>query len=61
MIAIEEIFGSMVFNDHVMRERLPDETYNVLKKTISVGKPIDKSVRHTFLFCKFYILFVFAN
>lgn len=44
MVAIEEIFGSMVFNESVMRERLPEETYNTLKKTISVGKPIDKSI-----------------
>ena len=44
MAAIQEIFSSLVFNDHVMRERLPKETYKALKKTISVGKPIDKNV-----------------
>ena len=44
MAAIQEIFASLVFNDHVMRERLPKETYKALKKTISVGKPIDKSI-----------------
>ena len=44
MAAIQEIFSSLVFNDHVMRERLPKETYNALKKTISVGKPIDKNI-----------------
>ena len=44
MAEIQEIFGSLVFDDRVMRERLPKETYEVLKKTISVGKPIDKSI-----------------
>ena len=44
MAAIQEIFSSLVFDDHVMRERLPKETYNALKKTISVGKPIDKNI-----------------
>ena len=44
MAAIQDIFASLVFNDHVMRERLPKETYEALKKTISVGKPIDKSI-----------------
>jgi len=31
---IPELFGSMVFNDQVMRERLPKEVYKTLKKTI---------------------------
>ena len=44
MAEIQEIFGSLVFDDRVMRERLPKETYEILKKTISVGKPIDKSI-----------------
>ena len=44
MAAIQELFSSLVFNDHVMRERLPKETYRALKKTISVGKPIDKNI-----------------
>ncbi len=44
MALIQEIFSSLVFNDHVMRERLPKETYKALKKTISVGKPIDKNI-----------------
>ncbi len=44
MAAIQEIFSSLVFNDHVMRERLPKDTYKALKKTISVGKPIDKNI-----------------
>ena len=41
---VPEIFGSMVFNDDVMRERLPKEVYKSLTKTIATGKPIDKSV-----------------
>ncbi len=44
MAAIQEIFGTLVFDDRVMKERLPKETYEVLKKTISVGKPIDKNI-----------------
>ena len=42
--AVPEIFGSMVFNDDVMRERLPKEVYKSLTKTIATGKTIDASV-----------------
>ena len=31
---IQEIFGSMVFGDAVMRQKLPKDTYKSLKKTI---------------------------
>ena len=41
---IPELFGSMVFNDHVMKERLPKETYRALRKTIELGKSLDTSV-----------------
>ncbi len=44
MANIPEIFGSLVFNDSVMQKRLPQDTYKALKKTIKVGKPIDKSI-----------------
>ena len=44
MSNIPEIFGSMVFNDTVMRQCLPKDTYKALKRTIKVGKPIDKSI-----------------
>ncbi len=44
MANIPEIFGSKVFNDRVMRERLPEDTYKALKKTIEIGKPIDKNI-----------------
>ncbi|MBQ9374886.1 MAG: glutamine synthetase III [Ruminococcus sp.] len=38
---VPEIFGSDVFNESVMKERLPKETYKALKKTIADGKPLD--------------------
>ncbi len=41
---IPEFFGEMVFNDHVMKERLPKDTYKALKKTISDGKSLDKNI-----------------
>ena len=44
---VPEIFGCMVFNDDIMRERLPREVYNSLTKTIATGKTIDASVADT--------------
>ncbi len=41
---VNEIFGSMVFNDATMREKLPKETYKALKKTIQNGKPLDSAI-----------------
>ncbi len=41
---IPEIFGCMVFNDSVMRERLPEETYRSLRKTIDDGRALDPAV-----------------
>ncbi len=41
---ISEIFGAMVFNDDVMRERLPREVYKSLTKTVANGKTIDPSI-----------------
>ena len=41
---VSEIFGSMVFNDDVMRERLPKEVYKSLIKTIATGRTIDPSI-----------------
>ncbi|TCK92429.1 glutamine synthetase [Natranaerovirga hydrolytica] len=41
---VNEIFGSHVFNDAVMKERLPKETYKNLKKTIELGLPLEKHV-----------------
>ena len=34
---IPELFGSMVFNDTVMRQRLPEDVYKALKETMSQG------------------------
>ena len=41
---IKDIFASMVFNDAVMREKLPKETYKSLIKTIEDGKELDISL-----------------
>ena len=41
---VPDLFGSMVFNDKVMRERLPKETYRVLQRTIEQGKRLDPAV-----------------
>lgn len=41
---IQEIFGSLVFSDKVMKQRLPKETYKALKKTIKDGKSLDKNI-----------------
>ena len=44
MAKVPELFGSMVFNDQMMLERLPKATYRALKKTIQNGEPLDESV-----------------
>ncbi len=44
MSRIEELFGSMVFNDVVMQERLPEDTYAALKRTMEVGKKLNPAV-----------------
>ncbi len=44
MSNIRDIFASMVFNDAVMREKLPKETYKSLIKTIEDGKELDISL-----------------
>ena len=44
---IAEIFGSEVFNEAVMREKLPKETYKALKKTIHTGKALDSTIANT--------------
>ena len=38
---IPEIFGTMVFNDKVMRERLPKEAYDAVRRAIRDNKPLD--------------------
>lgn len=44
MSKINEIFGSNVFNDSVMKERLPKATYKALKKTIEQGTSLEAEV-----------------
>ncbi len=44
---ISEIFGSEVFNEGVMKEKLPKETYKALKKTIHDGKALDITIANT--------------
>ena len=41
---VPDIFGELVFNDNVMKERLPKETYRSLKKTIEEGLDLDIGV-----------------
>lgn len=41
MEKLSKTFGSLVFNDNVMKERLPRDIYLVLKNTIHQGKPLD--------------------
>ncbi|MBQ8214470.1 MAG: glutamine synthetase III [Clostridia bacterium] len=41
---VSEIFGAMVFNDDVMRERLPKEVYKSLTKTVANGRTIDPTI-----------------
>ncbi|MBE6750681.1 MAG: glutamine synthetase type III [Ruminococcaceae bacterium] len=47
MSKVDEIFGLNVFNDSVMKERLPEDVYNILKSTIKEGKTIDSSIADT--------------
>lgn len=41
---MSELFGSMVFNDSVMKERLPKDTYKALKKAVAEAKPLTLEV-----------------
>ena len=44
MTNVPEIFGSMVFNQKVMKDRLPKETFKALKKTLDDGVPLELNV-----------------
>ena len=44
MSSVPELFGSLVFNDTVMKERLPKATYKALKETRERGKALDPKV-----------------
>ena len=46
MKKVPELFGSMVFNEAVMKERLPKDTYKALKCTIRQGTALDLSLIH---------------
>ena len=39
--SVTEVFGSNVFNDTIMRERLPKEVYRSLKRTIEGDEPLN--------------------
>ena len=41
---VPEYFGSMVFGETVMKERLPKDVYKSLKKTIKEGTPLDQHI-----------------
>ena len=44
MAFVEDNFGINVFNDSVMRQRLPKETYKTLHNTIDEGRRLDPQV-----------------
>ena len=44
MSSVASIFGSMVFNDQVMRERLPKNTYKALRHTINNCRGLDRAI-----------------
>ena len=41
---VQELFGSMVFNQRVMQELLPKDTFNALKKTLDDGTPLELEI-----------------
>lgn len=41
---IPEIFGENVFNENIMRDKLPKEVFKKLKETIELGEPLDVSI-----------------
>ncbi len=51
MSHLSDIFGSNVFNDSVMRERLPKATYKALKKTIDEGLPLTLEIAEVVSSC----------
>ncbi len=44
MTNVPEMFGSLVFDDATMKQRLPKQTYKTMKKTILEGQPLDLNV-----------------
>ncbi|MHB8064541.1 MAG: glutamine synthetase III family protein [Ruminiclostridium sp.] len=51
MSYLSEIFGSNVFNDAVMRDRLPKATYKALRKTIDDGLPLNLEIAEVVASC----------
>ncbi|GFR34920.1 glutamine synthetase III family protein [Thermobrachium celere] len=43
-VDLKQVFGENVFNDEVMRERLPKNVYKALRKTMDEGVPLDPAV-----------------
>ena len=44
MESVADYFGSLVFNDDVMRERLPKDVYKALRRTVDEGKDLDINI-----------------
>ncbi len=44
MKSVTDFFGTMVFNDEVMKARLPEDVYNAIQNTIQNGKRLDLSL-----------------
>jgi glutamine synthetase len=44
MVKTSDIYGALVFNDHVMQERLPKATYKLLSQTIKDGEPLNLEI-----------------
>ena len=47
MSSVPEIFASKVFDDKVMRARLPEKVYRSLRKTIDNGQPLDQKLANS--------------
>ena len=47
VINVPKVYSSMVFNESVMRERLPEETYQAVMQTIEKGLPLESGVAST--------------
>ena len=45
--SVPELYGSMVFNDRIMKERLPKATYKALRKTIADGTSLELETANT--------------
>ena len=43
-MGMPEIFGCMVFNDRVMKSRLPHETYKQFRRALQQGQPLTRDI-----------------